>query len=178
METWLCSPPFYYFNITSALCQTLCGKFTYENTTAFICEPCQNTLCYECTQTDKSICTDCASYLFYELVNNTCACMGGYFPTNSICMPCSNASTGCLTCSYNDGANGTLTYSSSNFTCLTCNSSLNYVLNGVLCQLCTLSNCVNCLNLTACAVCNATLGYFSNGTTCMAKCGDGIKLPL
>jgi hypothetical protein len=65
METWLCSPPFYYFNITSNLCQTLCGGFTYENATAFTCDPCQNTLCYECEHPDRNLCSDCASYLFY-----------------------------------------------------------------------------------------------------------------
>lgn len=29
MQTWLCPEPYYYFNITSGLCQTLCGGFAY-----------------------------------------------------------------------------------------------------------------------------------------------------
>jgi cysteine-rich repeat protein len=92
--------------------------------------------------------------------------MSGYFPTNNLCMPCANASAGCLTCSYNDGANGTLPYSSSLFACLTCDNTRNYFMNGVLCQLCTMSNCVTCLNLTACSICTST--YFpSVALTCV-----------
>lgn len=100
------------------------------------------------------------------MVNNTCVCKSGYFPANSICMSCNSASTGCLTCTYNDGANGTLTYKSSLFTCTSCNNTLNYFLNGKLCTLCSLSNCITCLNLTACGVCANT--YFpSVALTCV-----------
>lgn len=127
-----------------------------------------NTLCYECSDPTHNLCTDCASYLFYELVNGTCSCMSGYFHTNNLCMPCNNASTGCLTCTYNDGANGTLGYNSSKFKCLTCNNTANYFLNGVLCKLCTLTNCVSCLNLTACSVCAAT--YSPSVTLLCVKC--------
>jgi hypothetical protein len=137
-----------------------------------------NTLCYECNDPTHNICTDCASYLFYELVNNTCSCKSGYFPTSSLCIPCSNASVGCLTCAYSDGANGTLTYNSSKFQCITCNNTANYILNEGLCQLCTLSNCVACLNLTACSTCAITyspsvtlLCVHCNVTGC-AYCSD------
>ena len=95
-------------------------------------------------------------------------CMGGYFPTNDICMPCRNASTGCLTCSYNDGANGTLPYNSSRFQCTTCNNTANYFLNGALCQLCTMSNCVQCLNLTACTTC--ITNFFPSVTLRCVRC--------
>lgn len=27
MMTWRCDPPYYYFNLTSGKCQTLCGGF-------------------------------------------------------------------------------------------------------------------------------------------------------
>ena len=83
-------------------------------------------------------------------------------------MPCNNASTGCLTCTYNDGANGTLAYNSSKFKCLTCNNTANYFLNGVLCKLCTLSNCVRCVNLTACGTCTST--YFPSVTLLCVRC--------
>jgi hypothetical protein len=29
MQTWLCNPPYSYFNLTSGLCQTQCGGFNY-----------------------------------------------------------------------------------------------------------------------------------------------------
>lgn len=79
--------------------------------------------------------------------------MSGYFPSNNICMSCSNTSAGCLTCTYNDGANGTLAYNSSLFNCTTCNNTANYFFNGGSCQLCNLTNCMACLNLTVCSIC-------------------------
>lgn len=30
MQAWLCQDPYLYFNLTSGLCQTLCGGFNYE----------------------------------------------------------------------------------------------------------------------------------------------------
>jgi hypothetical protein len=137
-----------------------------------------NKLCYECNDPTHNLCTDCASYLFYELINGSCNCISGYFHTNNLCMPCNNASTGCLTCTYNDGANGTLAYNSTNFTCHTCNNTANYFLSGGLCQLCTLPNCISCVNLTSCAICSSPysqsvnfLCVFCNVTGC-AYCSD------
>ena len=94
--------------------------------------------------------------------------MVGYFHTNNLCMACSNITSGCLTCAYDDGASGTLLYNSSKFTCTLCNNTLNYFINGKLCTLCTLSNCQNCLNLTACKTC--TSSYKQSITLTCVKC--------
>ena len=92
--------------------------------------------------------------------------MSGYFAAASSCMPCSDVTTGCLTCTYNDLNNGTLAYNSALFTCTFCNNSAKYFLNGKLCTLCTLSNCLICTSLTACSVC--VTGYnFTLASTCV-----------
>ena len=79
MQTWLCTPPYYYFNLTSSLCQTLCGGYTFENETSYICDPCVNSACYQCDEPDKNLCTECATYLYFELVDGDCVCLAGYF---------------------------------------------------------------------------------------------------
>ena len=125
-----------------------------------------NTLCYQCDQPDKNLCTSCASYQFYELVNNSCVCMGGYFAAASSCLPCSTATLGCLACTYNDLSNGTLAYNAALFACDACNNSANYFVNGRFCTLCTLNKCQQCGNLTACSAC--TTGYkLSVALTCV-----------
>jgi cysteine-rich repeat protein len=166
MMTWQCQAPYYYFNLTSGLCQTLCGGYNIENVTEFICVPCQNTLCYQCDDPLTNHCTDCASYLHYELVDGQCVCMSGYLWAASICSLCWDANTGCYNCSYDDGSNGTLPYDSSKFVCLSCNETENYFMDGIRCTLCSLSHCLNCENLTACAICET--GYdFSVIQTCI-----------
>lgn len=79
IQTWQCDPPFNFFNITSGLCQTLCGGYTIENNITSACDPCNNTKCYQCDTNDTLICTDCSAYDYYQLVNNTCVCLPGYF---------------------------------------------------------------------------------------------------
>jgi hypothetical protein len=181
MQTWRCDPPFLYFNLTSGLCQTLCGGYTYENPLTFTCEPCVNTLCYQCTDPSKDLCTECSASLFYELVNETCVCMSAYFPANSQCLPCSSGSTGCLTCSYNDGNNGTLPYNATIFSCNACASG--YLFISGSCYTCSVAtaHCTAC-DYTAnaslpydpsamtCTACDAAAGYFldtNNNNTCM-----------
>ena len=48
MMTWQCDPPFYYFNLSSGMCQPLCGGFNIEIPSAYTCDPCQNSKCYQC----------------------------------------------------------------------------------------------------------------------------------
>lgn len=166
MMTWKCEEPYSYFNLTSGLCQTVCGGFYYENETALVCAPCTNKDCYLCETANKSLCTECATYLYFELVDGECVCMFGYLHANSSCMLCSDANTGCYNCSYDDGAKGTLAYDSSKFSCLECNKTANYFLTGSLCTKCTLTQCLYCQNLTACSVCNS--GYnLSSIHTCI-----------
>jgi hypothetical protein len=86
--------------------------------------------------------------------------MSGYFPTNNSCTPCSNVSISCLTCSYNDGANGTLTYNSSIFTCLSCTNGT-YLENNT-CNPC-IANCQVCTSTTICDTC--AQGYLFNNAT-------------
>lgn len=73
-----------------------------------------------------------------------------------------------MSCSYNDGANGTLAYNSAVFTCLICNGGANYFISGRFCTLCTLGNCSLCLNLTACITCDST--YNLTITSTCIKC--------
>lgn len=74
-----------------------------------------------------------------------------------MCSLCSDANAGCYNCSYDDGAGGVLPFNASNFVCLACNETGDYFMNGTLCSQCALSNCLDCLNLTACLVCQS--GY-------------------
>ena len=118
MMTWQCDPPYNYFNITSRLCQTQCGAFTVESDTNYTCVPCESTTCYQCDSVNKSNCTDCASYLYRELVDGACVCTAAEaVAANNDCLGCGQVNTGCLNCSYDDGANGTLPLDTSLFTC-------------------------------------------------------------
>ena len=37
MKTWQCPVGYDYFNLTSNLCQDMCGDYTYENNTEYEC---------------------------------------------------------------------------------------------------------------------------------------------
>lgn len=140
-----------------------------------------NSLCYQCSDPSKDLCTDCSSSLFYELVNNSCVCMSGYFPADSKCLPCRNITSGCLTCSYDDGNNGTLPYNASLFSCDACDTG--YLFISGMCYTCAVATpyCVTCSytgnfslpydpSAMACTACNSTAGYFldtNNNNICM-----------
>ena len=132
------------------------------------CDTCPNPKCYQCdNNSSRETCTYCASYLFYELSpSGVCVCMPTYFEANSSCLLCEFANEGCFNCSYDDGNNGTLTFDPSFFGCLECNTTIDFFLNGSLCEKCTLEFCLNCHNLTACGVCNSSYDY-SDAQTCI-----------
>lgn len=160
MMTWQCDPPHLYFNLTSRMCQTLCGGFFVEDEATHRCVPCQNASCYQCNATNTSECLDCASYLHFELLpSGECACMSGFFHASS-CYPCDGASPGCLNCTYG----GSLPFDSTQFTCFECNETDNFFLSAGLCTRCNLSDCALCLNLTACSVCESGFNLSAIGT--------------
>lgn len=65
----------------------------------------------------------------------------------------------CTTCSYSGDV--TIAYTSSSFTCLSCNSSAGYYLDSNSdCAYCSISNCVYCFNSTLCTTCLP--GYYIN----------------
>ena len=92
--------------------------------------------------------------------------MDRHIHTNDSCQHCSYGSAGCTHCTYDDGGNGLLPYNSALFTCLECNNTEQYFLDGIRCTLCTLSNCVDCQNLTHCGQCDTGYDY-SDVQTCI-----------
>ena len=166
MMTWQCDAPYLFFNLTSQLCQTDCGAFTVADPTTNTCEPCVNTLCYQCDSGNTSNCTDCASFFNRELIDGECVCTSGAMATESNCLLCSHGSEGCLNCTYDDGVNGTLPFDIALFTCTECNTTADYFMNGSVCEKCNLSFCLDCVNLTVCDLCNSSYDY-SDAVTCI-----------
>ena len=75
------------------------------------------------------------------------------------CFVCHDYMPYCSTCSYTGDV--TIAYSSSSFTCLSCNASAGYFLdNNKNCMYCFITNCLSCFNSTLCATCAS--GYYIN----------------
>ena len=167
MMTWKCGTGYRFFNLTTGACQTACGGFTIQNNVTGNCDPCGGT-CYQCAVQDTNKCTYCASYLFFKMdENGDCVCFDGYIHVNSSCQLCDYGSEGCLACTYDDGAGGTLPYDSTKYTCSQCNTTIDYFLNSTnLCEACSLSNCDDCESLKKCASCASGYDY-SDEQTCI-----------
>lgn len=139
------------------LCQSECSPYYYANLTDFTCYPCTNTLCYACQEISPSTCTACATNMV--IFNSTCICntsAAAFLYVNLICFSCLSQKSYCLTCSYS--GNTSLAYISSSFTCLTCDETAKYYLEGNECLLCG----TNMLIINSKCICNtsaATLLY-------------------
>ena len=109
IQTWQCDPPYVYFNLTTELCQDLCGGYYIENPATKICQRCTNPLCYQCLPSNGSLCTECATFNRLELVDNyTCACLSGYFlvpAPNQCTSTCGDGFTAAGTEACDDGNN-------------------------------------------------------------------------
>jgi cysteine-rich repeat protein len=164
MMEWSCPLGYPYFDIASQLCLSSCNPYTYLNATDNSCYPCINTVCYTCNVNNSNICLTCATN--FVVVNNTCICdtsQGTYLYINGQCYTCNNLQPYCTLCSYS--GNISIAYSSSNFMCLTCNSTLGYFIDpNNVCQPCSVANCATCLGYTSCAVCSGGYGVTASGT--------------
>jgi hypothetical protein len=91
----------------------------YYLTSSLTCLPCF-TGCLSCYLNNSIICTSCDSSLHLVMGNGnlTCDCAPAYYYNNS-CTACQTQAIGCLTCSY----------TSSSFTCNTCDGSLTRILS-------------------------------------------------
>jgi hypothetical protein len=93
IKTWQCDPPYYYFNLTTNMCQDACGDYNYENSTDYTCDLCVNFKCLSCNNPSflSPDCTDCDPTSFRTLLNQTCECMTGYYDNgiNLTCVQCS-----------------------------------------------------------------------------------------
>lgn len=165
---WSCPNPYIFFNITTKMCQTSCGPYTYTNVTDNTCHPCNNTICYTCSVNNSYICLTCD--INYILVNNTCICDVSnylYIYISPQCFSCDNLLTNCATCSYT--ASSLVPYDATKFICISCNSTLGYFIDSNNdCVKCTISHCTTCSGLLQCSVCQATYGVTSAGqcSTC------------
>ena len=127
------------------------------------CYTCNTPGCLACSTTHPHPCTNCNNTADYFISGNLCAlcslsncldcsslttcvtCASGYLmSTASQCFSCTMA--GCLSCS-----------TTAPHPCLVCNTTMDYFLNGTVCQACTLTFCLDCDNLTACITCQS--GY-------------------
>jgi proprotein convertase subtilisin/kexin type 5 len=45
-----------------------------------------------------------------------------------------------------------------------------------ICEQCTATGCLNCLNQAQCIECDTSLYYLAPNATCDDKCGDGFKI--
>ena len=78
MKTWQCPQGYDYFNLTSNLCQDMCGGYFFENNSSFLCEECSYS-CENCTS--ESDCTECDETGDHRVMVNgvACVCMDGYY---------------------------------------------------------------------------------------------------
>lgn len=166
MMTWKCNGPYFYFNLSSNMCQDMCGSYYFGNTTTYTCDPCIDTTCYSCN-TSTSLCITCEAILNRILINGTCVCVDGYFENNGLCLPCSSGNTGCNNCTYNDGTtNGSLPFNVINFTCTSCDNTTNFINPSThLCAPCSMTGCLTCSAYQLCSTCNTSLQYFLNPST-------------
>ena len=200
MRTWLCPTLFYYFNISTNLCQDECADTHNENTTSYECIelPCQ-TSCTNCsitynatTNISHTECISCDYSLGYVLDTGHCVCEVGFSYSGSSCdeicgdgrlsfMGCDDGNTnngdGCdENCTVESGyvcTGGTTTTASS------CSQPVEVCGDGVLVSAqCDDNNTVGGDGCSA--SCTLETGWnCSNGSTtspsvCWEICGDGI----
>lgn len=157
----LCNSTFTLAN-ASCSCNTSMGMF---RTTANQCESCisLDSHCDTCIYSSRPTGVSCSD------------CVDDYFPLGGVCTPCilgcssCNSTSNCIVCH-----SPTFVLNNSTLQC-NCNAALKYIYNGTACELCTLSHCSICSNLTACSLCDSGF-YLSNSTlTCLPiVCGDGV----
>ena len=197
IKTWKCVAPYYYFNITTNLCQDACASYYYENITVSGCDACYYT-CFNCsTGGVATACTSCEAGLNRILTNGSCVCASGYFDDwySPGCRACSLVDSNCLTCTYSYNSTKTSgdyktifiptswpTDIKPDYKCTLCKPSY-FVNSSNLCQLCPLSYCTLCSTLTACQTCdssvNATkytdnLCYLCNVNNCAMCSSDNV----
>ena len=134
MKTWQCPLGYDYFNLTSNLCQDMCGDYTYENNTVYECEYC-NYSCQDCTSGHDCIVCDEANDHRTLFNGVACECMENYYedPVTTVCQHCSNFLSNCADCFYNstyqasDAAAGAI-----QFGCFECDSG--YFLENLACH--------------------------------------------
>ena len=102
MKTWQCPVGYDYFNLTSNLCQDMCGDYFYENSTVYECDYC-NYSCQDCTSGhDCIVCDETNDHR--TLFNGvTCECMENYYdvPGETACAHCTTQLRNCVDCFYN-----------------------------------------------------------------------------
>ena len=89
MQTWLCSDPYIYFNLTTNLCQNNCSDAHSEghNNVTYTCTllPCQ-VVCLNCSNNGSiNFCSQCDTSLNYVLQNGSCVCATGFAHTGDSC---------------------------------------------------------------------------------------------
>jgi cysteine-rich repeat protein len=168
MMTWSCPGSQPYFDLTTQMCLSSCNPYTYLNATDNSCHVCLNPTCYTCNALNSNLCLTCATN--FVVVSNSCICdtSGGYYLSiNGQCYSCSNLQSNCQICSY--AGNVSLAYSSTDFTCLTCNAAAGYFIDpNNNCQPCSVQYCTTCIGYVTCSVCQAGYGVTATGacSTC------------
>ena len=171
-----CIDSTYFFNDTTnncVPCNTLvasCSKCANDiSSNSILCFSCNNNYYLQnttlCTKCQSDLCNTCSGFDF----GKSCSvCKSGYYVKNSSCDICSNAVSGCKSCS-KDSSNGVI--------CSQCLSAfyLNKTKNCVTCS----SFCQNCSDHDHCYSCSN--GYYSQinktGSYCLSSnCDPPISI--
>lgn len=93
-----------------------------------------------------------------------------------VCQPC-NTMAGCVDC---NTAGCTLCDAIFGFLLdvnKKCVCDYGFFINDMkICEQCTATGCLNCINQTQCIECDASLYYLAPNATCDDKCGDGFRI--
>lgn len=163
MKTWQCPTGYDFFNLTTNLCQDMCGDYFYENDTEFECDYC-NYSCQDCTSGhDCIVCDEVNDHR--TLFNNvSCECMDNYYenPETTVCEHCSVHLPNCADCFYNNSfSSSDAEMGALEFGCFECDDG--YFLNNLkcydpvtcpgatvvnfesnTCEACTIEGCTDC----------------------------------
>ena len=158
----------YFLNVTSAQCQPCPIPFCLTCSSFDTCSLCNSTAGYDLNETDWQ-CYHCQPNYFINMTTLKCAECSLFI---SDCLTCASEIQ-CSVCDYNNSfyvveVGQEPPYNASLLgTCDSCNSTENYYINdtNLRCELCTLTQCLNCSNLETCVECNETAQYFLNLTS-------------
>jgi cysteine-rich repeat protein len=191
-----CTPSTYFYknpsNSAADNCFASCAAFgdrPVASAATTLCMSCHYS-CLTCSALAASNCLTCSSASHRAISGTTCPCTSGYLDAGAaLCVECSSAMVGCLTCSSSTAC----TSCRSGFTGTTsCTCSTNSVVSG-FCN--TVYGCTSISDITGaplCTACNEALylqlsaGFQCvciTGTTtlanlsCSINCGDKYVLP-
>lgn len=160
------NPPLIRFNYTLFYLKTwICPNTTVYDPVTNLCVPCPLINCLTCF--NITVCSVCNQTNGYYLNTTSGLCATCNIPG---CVNCSGLTT-CSDC------NETSNYVLSGTTCTLCQQSLNYFANNATqtCDLCALSNCINCSSLTQCVSCNTLLFFYVNGNGTCSYCDPALN---